>query len=246
MVEQAKITLSTFGEVTIDLEPLVTDGQSHPYIITREDFEECNKELFEKAINITLETVDSINLDICQIREIVLIGGSSQIPKIREMLASSFPGITINSDIDCDRVVSLGATIYAKQLIDNAIIEVKEVATHVITMKGIDGLYPIVDKNTPIPDVHSLPLLVDQPEAYTELFEDGKSLGRFTIRGIPVRGGEDTILNFNVSVESDGTLKVYGEVNGQEVSCIASIQKKSEQSDEIRIDRDKVKKFFEK
>ena len=245
LIEEAKIELSHYNECEIDLKDVLDDDEHHYYQITRDEFEECNEQLFEKAMEITRRAMKKKNITPRQIREVLLVGGSSRIPKIQEKLKEEFGDDKINSSIDCDKVVSLGATRYANELMNGMIYEVKEVSPHVIKMRGETGIVPIIEANTEIPHRHEMYIQVYDVIAYTELFENERSLGKFEIRNIPrQRGG--TIVGVDVIIEIDGTLSVKGSIDGKEVCIQSSVSKKSQQSDEIQVDKKLIEKYFEK
>ncbi|XP_077967377.1 uncharacterized protein LOC120343104 isoform X2 [Styela clava] len=77
--------------------------------ITREIFDDINKDLFQKAIDIVKSVIHDANIDESKIDEIILVGGSSRIPKIREMLRELFHGKELNKTVNPDEAVALGA-----------------------------------------------------------------------------------------------------------------------------------------
>nr|XP_039268149.1 heat shock 70 kDa protein 1-like [Styela clava] len=79
--------------------------------ITRDVFNDINKDLFQKAIDIVKSVIHEANIDESDIDEIILVGGSSRIPKIREMLGKLFKGKELNKTVNPDEAVALGAAI---------------------------------------------------------------------------------------------------------------------------------------
>ena len=251
MVEKAKIELSSCMKTTLDISTLVgeEDG-SIEYEFYREDFEKCNMELFKKAIQITVDGVASKNINRSSIREIILVGGSSRIPIITELLRAEFPGIKINNEIDGDLIVSLGACQYARQKMLEGFIDVKEVVVYPIMIKNYNQdnrtftLTEVVKPGTLIPNPgQETAFWADQVEAYIELVEEGRDLGVFTIKGIPARA-RNTIQHFVISVELDGMIHVKGDIEGKPFECSKTIQKKSENEAVINRNKEYIEIFF--
>ena len=108
--ERVKRMLSAVQETTLDAE---LQGIDVCYDVSRGDFEGACADLFDRCLAVTLDAVRLARLDAADIDEVVLVGGSSRIPKLRAMLQSAFPGRQLWDGINPDEAVALGAATYA-------------------------------------------------------------------------------------------------------------------------------------
>lgn len=116
-VEKAKRVLSSGRRVRIEIDDIV-QGIDFDEVLTREKFNKLNKDLFEKTIEL-LETVlkeAPAGMDISDISEIVLVGGSTRIPKIKQLVKEFFDGKEFNTGIIPEEVIAYGAAVYAATL----------------------------------------------------------------------------------------------------------------------------------
>ncbi|GAB1225696.1 hypothetical protein ENUP19_0259G0030 [Entamoeba nuttalli] len=239
--EKAKIELSINTYCEIDLSELVNEDK---FIISidRSEFEECNKKEFDRCMECIDEIMQKKGIKTTQIGEVMLVGGSSQIPKIKELLKKKFNSPHINDNIDCNLVVSQGAARYAFEHSKGMIKSITEVTAHPIKMAGVDGNHTIIEDGTEIPHEHEITVEVTGWDVQTELFEGDKSLGRYIISNIPK---EERYVNFVVQIEEDGTITVGGKLfNGNKCECKAQIEKKSNDEEEIQIEKERIEKFF--
>jgi len=152
--EEIKIELSNVLESTIELDGL-HEGEDFYMNINRIDFETCCKNLFERCINKIKETLNESKLSKNDIDEIVLVGGSTRIPKIQKLIKEFFPlNEKLNFTINADFSVALGASIFGERLKNNSTldIEIKDVNPHSLGICSKDGkMVFIIPKNTNIP-----------------------------------------------------------------------------------------------
>ena len=114
--------------------------------------------------------------------------------------------------------------------------------SHKINIQGLHGKLCLVEKGPNIPHTHPFYVEVDGTEAYTELFEEEWSLGRFTITNIP-RG--DRYCLFGVTIGMDGILHVFGEFsNGKKVDVKCSIQRNELDENQMTIIKQKLERLF--
>ncbi|CAL8101647.1 unnamed protein product [Calicophoron daubneyi] len=106
--ENAKCILSARCETTIDLESLDEEEDFHKRI-TRARFEEINSNLFQKTIDIVQKTLENANLRPENIDDVLLVGGSTRVPKVQEMLISFFNNRRLNHCVNPDEAVAIGA-----------------------------------------------------------------------------------------------------------------------------------------
>lgn len=104
--ELAKLTLASDERAKIDAKSLTSENGLFNHIknITRDQFNQINKDLFDKAIEKVDEAIENAkgNITIAHIDDVILVGGSTRIVKIREMLRDKIPAATIHSNIDPD------------------------------------------------------------------------------------------------------------------------------------------------
>ena len=110
--ERAKRTLSSNTQASIEIETL-HEGIDFYSLLTREKFEELNIELFQQCINSINKVLKDSKLDKKSIDEIVLIGGSTRIPKVKQMIEDYFDGKEVNKSIDPEEAVVYGAAVQA-------------------------------------------------------------------------------------------------------------------------------------
>ena len=108
--ERAKRALSSQHQVRVEIESLI-DGIDFSEPITRARFEELNMDLFKKTLGIVKKAMDDAGLKKADIKEIVLVGGSTRIPKVQEMLKEYFDGKEPNKGVNPDEAVAYGAAV---------------------------------------------------------------------------------------------------------------------------------------
>jgi len=154
-VEKAKMVLSSQKSTQIEIDSFY-DGKDFSETLSRAKFEELNRDLFLK----TLETVEAVlkdgKTDKFGVSDVVLVGGSTRIPKIQEMLASYFSGKKINKEINPDEAVAQGAAIQGAILngADPTLDELGLIDISPLTL-GIEAnggiMVPIIKRHTVIP-----------------------------------------------------------------------------------------------
>ena len=112
--EKAKIQLSQALSATIELEEL-HQGEDISIEITRAKFEDLCKEIWQRSVSPIDQVLDYANLTKQEIDQVVLVGGSSRIPKIQSLLEENF-GNKINKSLNMDEAIAYGATVNAAQL----------------------------------------------------------------------------------------------------------------------------------
>ena len=236
--EKAKIELSTVEETTIHL-PFITADKTGPKHIdkqlTRKIFEDLCKDLISRCRIPVEKALQDARLDKSNINEIVLVGGSTRIPAIQQLVESIIdkkPNKTVNPD----EVVSIGAAIQAGilagEIKDILLLDVTPLSLGVETLGGV--MTKIIARNTTIPTKKSemfstavenqtnVEIHVLQGER--ELVADNKSLGNFRLDGIPKaeRGGPQIEVTFDIDV--DGLLSVKAKELGTGLEQSVTIQ----------------------
>merc|ERR1711907_244982 len=110
--ERAKRTLSSSTQATIEIDSL-HEGLDFNSVITRARFEDMNMDFFRRCMQPVQKCLEDSKLSKSQIHDVVLVGGSTRIPKIQSMLSDFFGGKELNKSINPDEAVAYGATVQA-------------------------------------------------------------------------------------------------------------------------------------
>merc|ERR1712023_583878 len=234
--EKAKVELSSVTETNIAL-PFISSGTDGPKHIktnlSRTKFEELADNLIHSCRIPVENALNDAKLTPEQISEVVLVGGSTRIPAIRELIKriiSKEPNQTVNPD----EVVAIGAAlqggIIAGEVKDILLIDVTPLSVGVETFGGV--LTKIISRNSTIPTQRSelFSTAVDnQPnveihvlQGEREFAEDNKSLGKFRLNGIrPARRGEPQIqVSFDLDVDGVLSVKANDKDSGEQQSIV--------------------------
>ena len=229
-----KHDLSHSTEAIIEIDALV-NGEDFESSLTRDQFNEINSDLFKRCLQPVDRALADAHLTPTGIDEVVLIGGSTRIPKIQELLADKFPGKGLSKRINPDEAVAMGAAIQGANLSQS--IEEKNSRLSGITLMdvapmslGIElasgKMSTLIQRNTTIPYSHSRTYKNNedyQTEATIEVFEGeektakrNRLLGRFIVPGLPPkpRGRVEVPVAFSLDV--NGVLEVSAYVKGEQ------------------------------
>jgi len=220
--EKAKIELSTMNETTVNL-PFITADQNGPkhlqVSLTRAKFESLTNDLFERLKAPCLQALKDAKLDTSKIDEVVLVGGSTRMPKAAQIAKELF-GKEPNRSVNPDEVVAIGAAIQGGVLQGDVknilLLDVTPLSLGVETLGGV--MTKLIEKNTTIPtskkEIFSTAadsqtsVMIHVLQGEREFAKDNRTLGQFELAGIPPAPRGMPQIEVEFALDANGILTV--------------------------------------
>ncbi|MBX9940046.1 MAG: molecular chaperone DnaK [Candidatus Obscuribacterales bacterium] len=221
--EKAKIELSSVNETSVSL-PFITANETGPkhldMKLTRAKFNELTRDLVEKLRKPVEQALADAKLNYSKIDEVVLVGGSTRIPAVKEMVKNLTGGKEPNQSVNPDEVVAIGAAVQAGVLAGEVseivLLDVTPLSLGIETMGGV--FTKLVEKNTTIPTHKSQIFSTaedNQPNVDVMVFQgerpiarDNKLLGTFLLDGIPPAPRGLPKIEVSFDIDANGILSV--------------------------------------
>ncbi|KAG8715588.1 ATPase with role in protein import into the ER [Ceratobasidium sp. 394] len=219
-------------------------------MLTRAKFEQLNQDLFEKTLEPVRRVLADAKLGAADIDEVVLVGGSTRIPKIQSLLSAMFKGKELSKGINPDEAVATGAAIQAGILSGEPGLEglsLADVCPFTIGIETAGGVFePFIHRNTPLPAVHSERLSTIEDNQCTVLIQvfEGEHMktsgnhliGQFELSGIPAAARGILQVDVLFELDANGILRVEAkeQLTGKSNSIVIASRRSSLSVDDLK------------
>ncbi|XP_057772176.1 heat shock cognate 70 kDa protein 2-like [Salvia miltiorrhiza] len=252
--ERAKRTLSSTSQTTIEIESLI-DGIDFSSTISRAKFDELNMDLFRKCVEQVEMCLQDGKVEKSSVHEIVLVGGSSRIPKVQQLLQELFNGKELCKSINPDEAVAYGAAVQSAMLSGEGSGRVRELVLLDVTPLSLgtdvygDVMSVIVPRNTTIPTRREKGFTTvsdDQTSVDVKVYEGERSkasannlLGQFLLQDIPAAPKGVAKINVCFHIDDNGIMNVSAEDEGTGVKNKITIT-----NDKGRLSKEEIEKMI--